>query len=169
MNIILCGMPSSGKTTLGKRVAEKLGWQFIDTDHLLEATHGRPCRELFVEHGEEAFRTWEAERIALLTGITKHVIATGGGALCREGNVELLRELGTLVYLKTPVDVLWERVQTVPRYVDWRRSKGAFNELAKQRVPLYHHATHYTIDTHNLSLEEVEALLVAIGEREYGE
>lgn len=169
MNLILCGMPKSGKTTLGQRVAKKLGWQFVDTDQLLEAKHGCLCRELFVEHGEEAFRAWEAEQIAALDGLTKHVIATGGGALCREGHVEKLRLLGTLVYLKTPEEVLWERVQVVSSNVEWRRSKTAFYKLAEQRGTLYQHATHYTIDTHNLSLEEVEKRIIAIGVSENGQ
>ena len=59
MNLILCGLPASGKTSVGKRVAEKMGRPFIDTDHLIEAAHQATCRELFLLSGEEAFREME--------------------------------------------------------------------------------------------------------------
>ena len=98
-NLVLTGMPSSGKTTVGKLLAEKTGRAFFDSDDLIIKKIGMPIAEFFKKNGEAAFRTAEAEVIAELSKKSGCVIATGGGAVLNDGNVRRLRHNGTLYFL----------------------------------------------------------------------
>jgi len=106
-SIILVGMMGCGKSTVGHLLARRLGWRFVDTDAVIEARAGRGIPEIFERLGEPAFREMEAEAIAGLPGESRlRIVAVGGGALMRDDNIEALRRLGTLVYLKvTPVEL----------------------------------------------------------------
>ncbi len=150
----------SGKTTIGKRVAEKLGWNFIDTDRLIEQVRGSPCRAIFLAEGEKAFRELEKEQIASLQGVSKSVIAVGGGSLNDPDNVRNLQANGKLVYLQAPLNRLLERMQEIPAYLDRRDPEKSFAELAKRRLPLYEKAAHAIIDTGCLSESEVVAAIL---------
>ena len=95
-NVILTGFMGTGKTTVGRLVAERIGYEFVDTDELIEAVHG-PIRRLFVEQGETRFREIErgvAARVATRRGL---VIATGGGMMIDKSNVAALAATGTVV------------------------------------------------------------------------
>ena len=98
-NLVLTGMPSSGKTTVGKLLAEKTGRAFFDSDDIIVEKLGMPIAEFFEKNGEAAFRTAEAEVIAELSEKSGCVIATGGGAVLNDGNVRRLRHNGTLYFL----------------------------------------------------------------------
>ncbi len=104
-NIVLTGMPGSGKTTVGKRLAAQLGRSFFDTDQLIKEDTGKSPAELILENGEEVFREIECrvirERVAPLTG---SVIATGGGAVLRDENIEYLKLNGRLYFLDRPLE-----------------------------------------------------------------
>lgn len=154
MNIILCGMPKSGKTTVGKKLAITLGWNFIDTDQMLVETFGLSCRELFLQYGESHFRKVESQQIASLKGTQQHIISLGGGALLDPENVKILQAFGCLVYLKVPLQTLWERncEHGIPAFIS---SEDAFKELEKKRLPIYERYATTHIDTHQLSVEEV--------------
>jgi len=167
MNIILCGLPMSGKTTIGKLLADKLKWHFADTDRLIEngyaAKTGKElsCRQIFVEEGDLFFRQLEKQQIASLKGLSGNIIAVGGGSLCNEENIRMLQLAGDLVYLKAPVKKLWERIQWrgVPAYLDPRDPEKAFLELAEKRMPLYEAAAKHIVETDGLSEEGVVATI----------
>ena len=154
MNIILCGMPKSGKTTVGKRLAHVLGWNFIDTDQMLVETFGLSCRELFLQHGESYFRKMEGQQIASLKGLKQHVISLGGGALLDPENVNHLQSFGHLVYLKVPLETLWKRncENGIPAFIS---SENAFKELEKKRLPVYERYATTHIDAHQFTVDEV--------------
>ncbi len=105
-NIVLTGMPSSGKSTIGKRLAKELGMQFIDTDTQIEKATGKPITQIFKESGEGAFRDIESGVVAEVSAKQNCVIATGGGAILREQNVTLLRGNGTIYFVDRPIDLL---------------------------------------------------------------
>lgn len=100
----------SGKTTFGKKLAEKLNYQFIDTDKAIEELVGMSIKAIFKTKGEAYFRTLERSFIEQIT-VQKTVIATGGGLPCYYGNMDLLNQKGVTVYLKYTVDELFERLK----------------------------------------------------------
>jgi shikimate kinase len=119
--IFLVGYMGSGKSSFGRRLAAMLGWGFLDTDHEIERRAGMTIPEIFDKHGEEWFRALEGQVIEEAAGkaLTESdpvaaerdtVVALGGGAVCREGVMEMLSEAGTTVYLKTPEERLVRRM-----------------------------------------------------------
>lgn len=100
MRVILVGYMGSGKTTLGKRVANKLGVPFIDSDNEIETHFGKSISEIFVEFGESHFREIESEYIDALDLRDDFVLATGGGMPCFSDNMDRLNEIGTTFYLQ---------------------------------------------------------------------
>ncbi len=163
MNIILCGLPKTGKTTIGKKVAEQLIWNFIDTDRLIENAYTNSsgkvytCREILRSEGNLFFRELEKEQISLLKQSTKNVFSVGGGSLCDKENTLMLKKLGDLIYLKSPINVLWDRLlkSGIPAYLDPNKPKEDFYELAKIRIPIYEEAASFIIDTSDLNEQQV--------------
>ena len=103
-NIVLTGMPGSGKTTIGRLLAAELGMTFIDTDEEIVRREQRSIPEIFSQAGESGFRAVEAEVIASLAGVQNAVIATGGGAVLNSRNIELLSENGRVYFIDRPLD-----------------------------------------------------------------
>lgn len=104
-NIVLVGMPGSGKTTVGKLLAEKLGIEFIDTDSLVVEKHGN-ITDIFKTKGESGFRDIESEIIKEISTLQGKVIATGGGAVLRNENVNALKQNGKIYFLDRPLESL---------------------------------------------------------------
>ncbi|MBE6808784.1 MAG: shikimate dehydrogenase [Ruminococcaceae bacterium] len=105
-NLVLIGMPSCGKTTIGKAIAEQLGKEFIDSDDEIVKKQGMPIPEIFEKFGEKHFRNIESEVIAELSLKQSSVIATGGGAVLNRRNVDLLKENGLVVFIDRPLEKL---------------------------------------------------------------
>lgn len=105
-NIVLIGMMGSGKTTVGRLVADALGRPFVDTDDVVEAEVGKSISQIFDDHGERWFRAAEAEAVRGAAALRGQVIAVGGGAVLDPGNVTHLNGNGDIVWLDAPVDVL---------------------------------------------------------------
>lgn len=105
-NIVLVGMPSSGKTTIGKYISEVYGYDFEDTDDMIVRAHNMSIPEIFEKYGEETFRRWETECVREVSQRCGCVIATGGGAILREENVDCLRQNGKLYFVDRPLELL---------------------------------------------------------------
>ena len=105
-NIVLVGMPSSGKSTVGKIIAEKMGREFIDTDEIIVKNYGANIPEIFKDHGETHFRALECDAVKEAAAHSSAVIATGGGAVLNSQNIALLKENGRLYFLDRPFDKL---------------------------------------------------------------
>lgn len=105
-NIVLTGMPGSGKSAIGRRIASETGRRLIDTDAVIVERIGMPISEYFALHGEGTFRDVETEVIAEVANRHGCVISTGGGAILRKKNVELLRKNGRIYYIDRPLDFL---------------------------------------------------------------
>jgi len=104
-------MMGAGKSTIGGLLAERTGREFVDTDKLIEKNIGRPIAQFFKHYGEEAFRDHETNVIKSLQP-SSIVVATGGGAILRDENIEHLRTIGKLIYLKSEPSELIRRLQT---------------------------------------------------------
>lgn len=105
-NIVLCGMPSSGKSTVGKILAEKLSMEFTDTDDVIVDMTKCPITDIFRERGEVAFRDIESEAVRSVSSLGGHVIATGGGAILRDENVRRLKRNGRIFFIDRPLSEL---------------------------------------------------------------
>jgi shikimate kinase len=110
-SIVLVGMPGSGKSSIGRRLAQHLGLEFIDADQEIEAAAGMSIADIFSQHGEPYFRAGEARVIARLLDKGPQVIATGGGAFVNPDTRALVRARALSVWLKADVDLLFRRVK----------------------------------------------------------
>lgn len=152
-NIILIGMPGSGKSTVGVVLAKVLGYEFIDSDLLIQKREERLLSEIMEEEGIEGFLAIENE---VNRGIQakRCVIATGGSAIYGKDAMEHLQSIGTVVYLSLPLEALASRLGNLKcRGVVFKEGQ-ALKELYEERVPLYQQYAHLTIDEMGLGVEE---------------
>lgn len=142
-------MPGGGKSTVGKHLARHLGIQFVDSDVHIEAELGEPIRAFFDREGEGRFRDVEADVIGkLLARPAECVLATGGGAVLREANRDLLRERTTVLYLRTTPEDLFRRLKndTTRPLLQVADPLAKLRELFHQRDPLYRKTAHYVLE-----------------------
>ncbi len=160
-NVILVGFMGAGKTAVGRLLARRLGRCFLETDEMIVAREGRSIPEIFRADGEARFRQLEADTLEALTLKSGEVIATGGGFPCREGRMEALRELGTVVWLAGDLDDLLERARrTGGRPMLAGRTEAELDALYRSRQPFYRRA-HITVETSGLGLDQVVARVLA--------
>ena len=154
-NVYLIGPMGSGKTTIGQRLAEDLGLEFLDCDQELETQTGASVSLIFDVEGEEGFRERETRMLEQVTARKGVLVATGGGAVLRERNRKLLRNSGLVVYLSTSVAQQLRRLsrdRTRPLLqTEDRREKLA--RLAEQRNPLYEKLADIEFPSQNRSLD----------------
>ena len=148
-NIFLVGLMGSGKTTIGRQLAKRLGKRFVDSDHEIEARTGASIPLIFDIEGEASFRRREAEVIRDLSSQRGIVLATGGGAVLDAGTRARLAERGTVIYLRAHVNSILQRTahdknRPLLRTADPRRT---LELLTAQREPLYREVAHLIIDT----------------------
>ena len=110
MLIFLVGYMGCGKSTLGREMARKMGYEFVDTDNLIEEQQGKKISAIFAEQGEEYFRELEHEAVRSLAGMENAIVSTGGGLPCFNGNMDLMNEIGFTVFLKLDADTLMRRL-----------------------------------------------------------
>ncbi len=165
-SVFLIGYRGSGKTTVGKLLAERLGWPFLDLDEQLEKRQGQSIRDIFDQHGETGFRRMESAVLKQFCGLQRHVIATGGGAILDANNRETLRNSGRVAWLTADAPTLWRRLQHDPATADRRPNltQGGFQEieqLLRAREPFYRQCADCTVDTANRSPAEAATLILA--------
>jgi shikimate kinase len=157
LNVVLIGFMGCGKTTLGHRLAEMLGFQFIDMDQRIVAHVGRPISEIFAAEGEVGFRKHESACLAGLIGTAERaVIATGGGVVTLPENHEPLRALGYIVWLNPPESALWHRISrsTDRPLLRTPNPRETVQRLLAERVPLYAALADLEADTKGLTPDE---------------
>ena len=153
-NIVLIGMPSSGKTTVGRILAEKCGKELADTDEYIVKKIGMPIADFFAKHGEAEFRKIEKETVAGLASTGGKIIATGGGAVLDAENVRALKQNGVLVFLDRRPENL---IATDDRPLASRRS--ALEKLYAERYDLYCASSDVHIDANTTPRAEADAIL----------
>lgn len=156
LNIVLVGFMATGKSTIGRRLARKAGFKFIDCDHEIEKQQGMKISEIFSDHGEDHFRHLEAEYLKSLGDKQSLVISTGGGVVTREAARKILPSLGYVVWLHAKKREIHERVMRnnkrplVQTPDPWKTIKT----LLKQRKPQYKKVAHLKVNTHGLDINE---------------
>ncbi len=152
MNILLTGFMGAGKTTVGKKLAKRLGYLFIDTDREIEKEQDFSITEIFKYGGEECFRDLETDILQKLQTKQNLVIATGGGMVLRNENRSLMQSLGTRVYLKVELQELMRRLKKDKKRPLLQKSKPEEHilEMLQQRKSIYEEAD-CIIDTTDLS------------------
>ncbi len=166
--ILLVGPRGSGKSTVGPALAAKLGWAFADADELVEATAGATIADIFAAEGESGFRDRESAAISDLCRLHSHVISTGGGAVLREANRELLHHSGFVAWLAVTPEVAFERIRADPTTAARRPNLtagggvGEVRAIIAAREPLYRAVADFTCDTAVWSPDEAaDAILAA--------
>jgi shikimate kinase len=147
--IYLTGFMGAGKSTIGKILAQRMGYRFYDTDHLVVKGFHKPMSAIFAENGEEAFRKAELMVLKELSQRTQVIISTGGGTLVRDETFQIARQSGQLIYLRAPVSDLYERVIFSPKdrpQVDVPEEEATFRAYFEQRRHYYEQAD-LTVDT----------------------
>ena len=158
MNVILTGFMGTGKTAVGKRLAKRLGWRFVDIDEQIETGAKIPIRKIFSERGEAVFRRLERRCISRVVHGRHQVIATGGGAFVNPKNRSLLRASGMAICLTARPAIILQRVSrkisALPMLAGVGKPLVRIRTLLAQRAPAYAQAD-LTIDTSGLSVDEI--------------
>jgi shikimate kinase len=162
-NLLLVGFMGTGKTVVGKAAARRLGFEYVDTDNLIEQRAGKTITRIFAEDGEPRFRDLETDAIRSLETLDRHVAATGGGCVLRDENWDAMRRAGLVVCLAARPETIFERVRqhTHRPLLQTPDPLARIRELLDQRAPFYARADH-AIDTSDLSVAEVVDRLVAL-------
>ncbi|MDA3835291.1 MAG: shikimate kinase AroL [Spirochaetales bacterium] len=152
VNIILIGYRATGKTTLGRRLADHLGFSFVDTDHAIEEHEGQCIADMVQQHGWPYFRQREKEMLLELAGRRNHVIATGGGAVLHQDIWETIQQSGLVIWLKADIQTICQRLAGDTLSDSQRPSltgEDIQQEVAavlQERIPLYERSGHLTLD-----------------------
>ena len=149
MNIIFVGLPGSGKTTIGRQLARRLGVPFVDSDHVIEERLGCSIREYFAREGEDAFRDVEQTVLDDLSRDHRGVLSTGGGAVLREANRRHLHERGHVIYLRTSPEDVYRRLRhdTVRPLLQVEDPLTRLRALYEARDALYRDAANFVLET----------------------
>ena len=162
--IVLVGLMGAGKSTVGRRLAKRLGLPFVDSDIAIEEASGSPTAELFERYGEQDFRDGERRLVARLVEGDVRVIATGGGAFNDPRTRQLLNERAITIWLDAPVDVLAERTLKRDNRPLLRNGDrvGTLTRLADQRRAFYEEAQIHIRSGTGAHSDVVEAIVAAL-------
>ncbi len=158
--IFLIGYRCTGKTTVARLLAGKIGWDWIDADSLLEARYRKSIRQIFADEGEAGFRDKEEQIFAELCQLQRCVVATGGGVILRDINRQRMRSAGKVVWLTADAQTIWQRLQADPATAEQRPpltvgGLAEIEETLKMREPLYRGCADLIISTVGCSTEEI--------------
>ncbi|MCD6317744.1 3-dehydroquinate synthase [Candidatus Aerophobetes bacterium] len=179
MNIVLVGFMGTGKSRIGKLLARRLGMEYLDTDEIIEKRERKSIYQIFKEEGEDYFRKVESEVVEKVAKLNGYVIATGGGVVLKQVNVNFLRKKGFIICLTAEPQIIWQRVKhnnQRPLLSGFSNPREKVRKLLNRRAPFYSKAD-ITIDTSYLSEEKVvdkivnslpkERIQVNLGYRSY--
>ena len=161
-NIILVGMPASGKTTIGTLLAQELSNHIhVDIDSIIEKTQGMKISEIFSKFSEDYFRKLEYDTIKMVCTGKNKIISTGGGSFENPDNRATLLKFGKVFYLKSDLDVLYYRISedSTRPLLQKENPRQVLSDLIKKREENYQKA-HYTIDTSVMSEDEIVRFII---------
>ncbi|SEB43623.1 shikimate kinase [Paenibacillus sp. GP183] len=159
-NVILVGFMGTGKSTVGKLLAKRLGWTFIDMDERIEKEQRMPIRELFRIHGESYFRDLETKALSAQLDADQQIVATGGGAVLAEENRSCMLDNGWVIALTANPDTIISRVsRDQNRPLLQGNLQERVNTLLEERKHAYEFA-HVTIDTTHLNTDQIVDLIL---------
>lgn len=153
-NVVLIGMPGAGKSTIGVVLAKVLGYQFIDSDLVIQEREGKLLREIIAESGEEGFLKIEGDVNASLT-VNRSVIATGGSVVYSDFAMQHLKEIGTVVYIQLSYATLCSRLSNIRRRGVVLKEGQTLKDLYDKRIPLYEQYADVIVEAEGLNVEEL--------------
>lgn len=167
--VCLIGYRGTGKSSVGRLLAARLNWPWIDTDDRVATTAGMSIREIFATRGESAFRSLEKAALAEALSAPRGVISVGGGAVLDADNRRAMRSTALCLWLTASLDRLAERLRADPRGAAQRPPLTALPDLEElrtlmaRREPLYRETAHLTFDTSGSTIEQVTDAIVTLG------
>ncbi len=168
MNIVLIGYRATGKTTLARLLAERLGWSWVDADVEIEHRAGKTISQIFAEDGEGVFRDLEAQVIADLCARDQWVIAAGGGAPLRVENRRAMKAGGYVIWLQASPQTIYERMYSDPTTTQRRPNLtpgGGLEEIVEllaRREPVYRETADFSVNTEGKNPQELVEEILAI-------
>jgi shikimate kinase len=161
-SIVLIGMMGAGKSSIGRLLQRRTGLARFDIDEAVAKKIALSIPEIFSQLGEEKFRDAETEVLRELTADKSAIIVTGGGIVLREENVDLLKQLGTIVWLDADEERLFERASRRGQrpLLQRQNSRKMFSELLRERQPFYAKAADLQVDTSVLTHDEVADMIL---------
>lgn len=145
-HVFIIGMPGSGKSSLGRRVANNLGLPFVDTDQRIEQTVGCSTSDIFARYGEQAFRNAETNMLINLSYEQGSIVSTGGGLVLRDVNREIMRNTGIIVLLDRPLAEIMGDIKLSRRPLLAQKGLGELERLYNERIDIYRKAADETLD-----------------------
>ena len=164
-NIFIIGSMGSGKTSIGKMLAQKNCLSFLDTDHEIIRSCGYSIPDIFKEFGEEHFRNLETEQLRKMKALENHVISTGGGIILKNDNRKLMKELGIIIFLDINISSQVDRVKNRKNrpLLNDQNLKDNLLSLKKTRDPIYKKISNYIIDVsgkeRNQVINEIQKII----------
>lgn len=163
MNIILIGMPTAGKSTVGVILAKVLGYQFIDSDLIIQTQEDKLLKDIIKEQGVDGFLSIENQVNASIEA-KNSIIATGGSVVYGEEAMQHLRSIGTVVYIKLSFEAINERLGNVKQRGVVLKKGQTLRELYDERIPLYERYAHIVVDAEKLGVEELVSKITSLVE-----
>ena len=173
MIVYLIGYRCTGKTTLAKQIARSLGWAWVDADVKLTEDYGRTIADIVADEGWPGFRAKEKKVLQELAGMKNYVIATGGGVILDPKNVNLMKDTGVVVWLQADPDTILSRMvqdqatdDQRPALTDKKLQQEIIDTL-EERLPLYKNAGHFSVDTAQRDIAEIEQIILETLAQQY--
>jgi len=168
VNLVIIGYRCTGKTTIGRILAEKLGWELLDTDTLVQQRAGKSIKEIVADGGWPAFRTLEAAVVReVCLGGERRIISFGGGTILPEANLAAAQQCGKIILLRAAAETIWQRMQSDHKTAGERPSltdKDGFAEvvhLLEERRKPYEAAADFAISTDRMGPDEIAGRILA--------
>lgn len=156
MNLYIAGFMGTGKTTIGKRLADELECNWIDLDQYIANKVNQSISDLFSQYGEDYFRNLEEACLEEVAQTSRTIVTTGGGTVMRERNRQLIRNRGFWVTLTASIDCIWKRIQNDSgRPLLQREDPLAFLEQLLSERSLIYKQCDFEVDTTNKSIDEI--------------
>jgi shikimate kinase len=160
-SVFLIGFRCTGKSSVGRLLAAKLGWAFVDTDTLLVSESRMSIKEIVGGYGWQTFRKMEQDVVEQVCLLDRRVVATGGGVVLSEANVNLMKKSGRLVWLKALPETIKARMMLDPASEAFRPTLSSKDRLAEieetliERDPVYRQAMDFSVDTDGRQIDEI--------------
>jgi shikimate kinase len=161
--VVLVGFMGSGKSSVGRELARRIGAEFVDADAWIERKAGRRIRVLFAEEGEPAFREMEKAALREILAVKGRVVAAGGGAFLDEGNRRLMKAYGEVVYLEASAETVLGRLamDASRPLLQGADRESVVRDLLDRRAPEYRRADH-TVPTDGLTVKEIAGRIIEL-------
>ena len=175
MNLFLIGYRCTGKTTIGKAIAAAIDWSFVDADTLLVRECGKPIKEIVDTEGWDAFRRMERSTLKQICTADRQIVATGGGVVLDKANIKAMKTSGMVIWLGATAETIQKRMLQDKNTGNFRPAlteKGRMEEIEDmllKRNPYYEGAGDFSIQTDDVPLKEISAVIIQMIKDKIGE